>query len=76
MAKNQKMVAAKELRGRNTAELDSLQKSKLEDLQKTQFKHALGQLRETHILKHTRRDIARLKTVLHERATQAKEGQQ
>ena len=74
MAKNQKMVAAKELRERNTAELDSLVKTKLEDLQKAQFKHGLGQLRETHTLKHSKRDVARLKTVLHQRAAQGKEG--
>ena len=45
MAKNQNQTAAKELRGRAAAELQSLLASKGEELHKAQMKHALGQLR-------------------------------
>lgn len=61
-------VAARELRERGEAELKSLLASKVEELQKARFKHALGQLRTTHNLKVLRREVARIETVLHERA--------
>jgi len=68
MANRENTVVAKELRDRNDAELKSLMQSKVDELQKTRFKHALGQLSETHALKTLRRDIARLQTVLNERS--------
>ena len=70
MARNENTVVARELRERNDAELRSLLGTKVEELHKVEFKKALGQLRETHTLKSLRRDIARLRTVLHERKEQ------
>ena len=61
-------VIAKELRGRGAAELESLVVQKREELQQVRFKHALGQLQETHKIKALRRDIACLQTVLGEMA--------
>ncbi|OGQ83992.1 MAG: 50S ribosomal protein L29 [Deltaproteobacteria bacterium RIFOXYA12_FULL_58_15] len=64
MAEHENSVVTKELRERSEAELKSLLGSKVEELQKARFRHALGQLRETHTLKLLKRDIARLETVL------------
>jgi len=66
-------VAAKELRERGDAELQSLLATKVEELQKARFKHALGQLRTTHTLKALKRDVARIETVLGQRAAKAAE---
>ncbi len=73
MAKNEKTVVTKELRTRADAELSSLLAAKVEELQKARFKHALGQLRTTHTLKALRREVARIETVLAQRATTAKQ---
>ena len=62
-----------QLRQRNAAEVRSLLTSKAEELRKSRFKHALGQLRETHILKGLRKDIAQLNTVLAAQSAQAEE---
>jgi large subunit ribosomal protein L29 len=67
MPKSESTVLAKELRKRADAELRSLLSAKIEELQKARFKHALGQLRETHTLKVLKRDISRLRTVLTEK---------
>lgn len=69
MAKNANMVVAKELRERNDDELKSLLAEKYEELHSARFKHALGQLDKTHGLKFLRRDIAKMRTVLAERAS-------
>jgi len=61
-------LGPKELRERGEAELRSLLASKSDELHKVRFKHALGQLRQTHTLKALKRDVARIETVLHERA--------
>jgi len=66
MAKNT-TTPAKELRERGEAELKSLLATKQEELQKVGFKHALGQLRQTHQIKVLRREIARLATLISER---------
>ena len=66
-------VVSTEIRKRPEAELRSLLLAKTEELQKSLFKHELKQLRNTHTLKNLRHDIARLNTVLHERAKKAKE---
>ena len=73
MAKNDNTVVAKELRDRTDAELESLLGTKAEELHRGKFKHALGQLRETHTLKVLRRDIARIRTVLTQRNTEKRE---
>jgi large subunit ribosomal protein L29 len=76
MAKGDNQMAAKELRQRGDAELRSLLSQKHEELQKAQFKNALGQLRQTHNLKVLKRDIARVETVLNEREKAPKAGTQ
>lgn len=68
MAKKENQVVAKELRGQAEAELRSLLATKVEELHKANLKKAIGQLRTTHQLKLLKRDIARLSTVLNERA--------
>jgi large subunit ribosomal protein L29 len=72
MAKKENMVVAKELRERSDAELRSLLASKLDELHKVKFNHALGQLRDTHTLKLLKKDIARLRTVLKEQAKETR----
>ena len=71
MAKSEDAVVVKELRERGDAEVRSLLATKIEELQGVKFKQALGQLQETHTLKVLRREVARLKTVLGERAKKA-----
>ncbi len=61
-------IPAKELRTRGDAELKSMLASKLEELTKSRFKHALGQLRNPHTLGALKREVARIETVLKERA--------
>lgn len=60
---------AKELRAKDTAAL----KQELQDLLQTQFKlrmqKATQQLQNTASLRKTRRDIARVRTILTEKAT-------
>ncbi len=68
MAKSEDSVVFKELRKRADAEVRSLLAAKVEELHGVKFKKALGQLQETHTLKVLKRDIARLQTVLRERA--------
>jgi len=67
MAQSEEIAVARELRERNDAELRSLLGDKREDLHKAKFKHSLGQLRETHLLKQYKRDIAVIETMLRER---------
>lgn len=62
-----------QLRQRNAAEVRSLLASKAEELRKLRFKHALGQLRTTHVLKGLRKDIAQLQMVLTAQSAQAEE---
>ena len=61
-------MKASELRGKSPEELSS----ELEQLREEQFRLrmqlATGQLGQTHLLKEARRDIARVKTVLTEKA--------
>ncbi|MBI2382144.1 MAG: 50S ribosomal protein L29 [Gammaproteobacteria bacterium] len=60
---------ATELRNKSVDEL----KTELLDLLKEQFKlrmqHATGQLARNHLLKDVRRNIARVKTVLHQKVS-------
>ncbi|MFL0808311.1 MAG: 50S ribosomal protein L29 [Oceanobacter sp.] len=61
-------MKASELKEKSVAEL----KSQLEELLSEQFKlrmqKATGQLGQTHLIGQTRRDIARVKTVLAQKA--------
>ncbi len=66
------MTAAGELRAKSPQEL----KSQLLDLKREQFnlrfQLATGQLENTARMREVRREIARIKTVLHEKARQRK----
>lgn len=68
MAESEDRVVVRELRERQPSELRSLLESKTEELFKAKFKKALGQLRETHTLQALKKDIARIRTILGERA--------
>lgn len=61
-------MKANELRDKSVEELSG----QLQTLRQEQFKlrmqQATGQLAQTHLLKQARRDIARVKTVLQEKA--------
>ncbi|GIX34032.1 MAG: 50S ribosomal protein L29 [Lysobacterales bacterium] len=61
-------MEAKDLRNKSKSELEA----ELLDLRKEQFslrmQKASGQLKQTHELRRVRRDIARVKTVLAEKA--------
>ncbi len=64
-------VIAKEMQSRSEAELGSLLLEKKEELQNAAFKHALGQLTNTSLLGALKKDIARLNTILRQRALNA-----
>lgn len=59
-------MKASELRAKSVTELEAL----LLDLRKNQFElrmqSATGQLAKTHLFKETRKDIARIKTIMNE----------
>ena len=64
-------VIAKEMQSRSDSELKSLLAEKREELHGARFKHALGQLSNTSLLGGLKRDIARLKTILRQRASES-----
>ena len=63
-----KGVRAKDLRGNDPAELRSTVRKLEEDLFKHRLKQNTNQLENTMLIRNTRRDIARVNTVLAERA--------
>jgi large subunit ribosomal protein L29 len=62
-----KGVRAKDLRGNDPAELRSTVRKLEEDLFKHRLKQNTNQLENTMLIRNTRRDIARVNTVLAER---------
>ncbi len=60
-------MKAKELREKNDQELRELEEQLREEMFRMRLKKHTNQLQEPHRLKETRRDIARIKTILHER---------
>ncbi|MDW7997222.1 MAG: 50S ribosomal protein L29, partial [Bacteroidota bacterium] len=58
---------ASELRQLTTEELRQLLHENEETLQKMRFQHALKQLGNTAALRTVQKDIARIKTILHDR---------
>jgi large subunit ribosomal protein L29 len=62
-----KGVRAKDLRGNDPAELRSTVRKLEEDLFKHRLKKNTNQLENTMLIRNTRRDIARVNTVLAER---------
>jgi large subunit ribosomal protein L29 len=61
-------MKANELRGKTQEELGAELVRLREEQFKFRIQHATGQLGQHHLLKETRRDIARLKTVMTEKA--------
>ena len=59
---------AKDLRGKSVDELNAELQKSLAAQFKLRVQKATGQLSQTHLLKQARRDIARVKTVLNEKA--------
>jgi large subunit ribosomal protein L29 len=64
-------IFAKDLRGNETAELERTLNKLREDLFQTRLKHNTNQVENTMSIRHTRRDIARVCTVLAEKSRQA-----
>lgn len=56
-----------EIRNMNTNELVKLLEEKKRTLMNLRFQNALGELKDTSLLQKTRRDIARINTILRER---------
>ncbi|GAB3096969.1 50S ribosomal protein L29 [Aestuariicella hydrocarbonica] len=61
-------MKAQELREKSVEELNAELLKQLEDQFKLRMQASTGQLNQTHLLKQTRRDIARIKTVLTQKA--------
>lgn len=61
-------MKAVELREKSTDELNAQLLQLLEDQFKLRMQKSTGQLAQTHLLKKTRQDIARVKTLLQEKA--------
>ena len=61
-------MKASELRVQSVDELDQEQNSQLEKQFKLRIQRATGQLSQTHQVRETRRNIARIKTALNEKA--------
>jgi ribosomal protein L29 len=60
MAKRENAVVYSECLERDSSELSSLLTSKREEYATLRLKQATGRLRQTHLLKAVRRDIAKL----------------
>jgi len=61
-------MKASELREKSREELQAALNSELEKQFKQRMQLATGQLNETHTVKQVRRNIARIKTVLNQKA--------
>ena len=61
-------MKATELREKSVDELNAELSTLLEDQFKLRMQQATGQLGQSHLLKQARKDIARVKTVLSEKA--------
>ncbi len=62
---------AKDLRERTTADLEELRTSLRKELFASRMKNHTGQLENTSALGKSRKDIARIEQILHERARDA-----
>lgn len=62
---------ASDLRSLTTQELTSFLNESVENITRLRFQLALGQLQDSASIKTLRKDIARLRTILHERNTNA-----
>jgi large subunit ribosomal protein L29 len=61
-------MKATELRGRSVEELNTEMLSSLEEQFKLRMQAASGQQVQTHLFKESRRNVARIKTILNEKA--------
>ncbi len=61
-------MKAKEIRDLTTKELEQRITDERSSLQNLRFQHAIASLEDTAVLKLKRREIARLQTILRERA--------
>jgi len=61
-------MKASELREKSVEELNGELLTQLKEQFKLRMQAATGQLGQTHLLKQTRRDVARIKTVLNQKA--------
>ncbi len=61
-------MKATELREKSVEELNAELLKQLEEQFKLRMQASTGQLNQTHLLKQARRDIARIKTVLNQKA--------
>jgi large subunit ribosomal protein L29 len=64
-------IQVKNLRGNETAELERTLKQLRQDLFQQRLKHNTNQIENTMAIRTTRRDIARVNTVLAEKSRQA-----
>jgi large subunit ribosomal protein L29 len=64
-------IQVKDLRGNETAELERTLKQLRQDLFQQRLKHNTNQIENTMAIRTTRRDIARVNTVLAEKSRQA-----
>ncbi|MBQ0720044.1 MAG: 50S ribosomal protein L29 [Gammaproteobacteria bacterium] len=64
-------MKASELREKSTEELNTAILGELETQFKLRMKRSTGQLNESHEMKVARRNVARIKTVLNEKANEA-----
>jgi len=68
-------MKASELREKNPEELNAVLLGELEAQFKLRMKRSTGQLNESHEMKIARRNVARIKTVLTEKANETVGGQ-
>jgi large subunit ribosomal protein L29 len=61
-------MKAKDLQNKTAAELNEELLTQLQAQFKLRMQASTGQLNQTHLLRQTRRDIARIKTVLRQKA--------
>ncbi len=63
-------MKAEELRGKSSTELNEELLKLREEQFRLRLQKATGQLGQTHLLRDTQRDIARVKTILTEKASE------
>lgn len=66
-------MKANELREKNAGELQEELTAKYKELFNLRMQRSVGQLGQSHLFKQARRDIARIKTILAEKASAAGE---
>jgi large subunit ribosomal protein L29 len=67
-------MKAKDLHERTTEHLKELEKSLAADVFQARFKNFTNRLNDTASIRKTRRDLARVKTVLSQREAEGKKG--